>query len=691
MDIRLPNGTVIRGVPEGTSKEAIQQKAIDSGLATAQDFGVVQEQPVEQPIDTAGISEQVLTRLSALPDSAAPMAQRIENFRANVQAGMPEHVALEQAMAQSLDSGEELSKAGRFVSGIPGALPSLVSGAVAAPAGGVAGAVTSAIPGLAPGSGAGVAKGVQERLTIDPIGERAKETLSGVGEALKPVMQGVRSAGEAVGDVTGSPLAATAFETAALGIPEALGFKGARSILKTPSKRMVDVPEPGQVRTAREASEATGVDLFEAQQTLSAPALERQSFVQQLPAGVRKASRELEQQNIQASEAVDRLLTRIGPDDSIVKGQEKFRSAAQRAVEQRKNIRKERSSPLYNEAFSDARKGGLKVNVDDIKDKFSTIAEDFPETGKIRQTITKAVNLMDSQDLKRLHNSKLEIDELIAGRGENALGNTSKANLVELKQGLVKRLADASPAYEKARSTFEANSPAVTAIEESVIGKVAALDDMQLKTISTKIFDPQQSNVKVVSDARKVISEVDPQSWDMLMRSEIERRMGSIKSSELGSIENVPGKLRNAIFGNAKQKNTLLAGADASTRKSLESLDTALKRASLGRERGSQTASRGEIRKELRGGVVSGLRDLFRQPVDTIIRTGEDAQFDARVSAMADALFDPKYKAETSKLISTGRGKDLTRLILSIEALRSSGREGIAQQQQEQAEQGANR
>jgi hypothetical protein len=39
MDVRLPNGTVIRGIPEGTSKEEIQAKAIAKGLATEADFG----------------------------------------------------------------------------------------------------------------------------------------------------------------------------------------------------------------------------------------------------------------------------------------------------------------------------------------------------------------------------------------------------------------------------------------------------------------------------------------------------------------------------------------------------------------------------------------------------------------------------------------------------------------------------
>lgn len=38
MDVTLPNGKVIRGVPEGTSKEEIMQKAIAAGLAVAEDF-----------------------------------------------------------------------------------------------------------------------------------------------------------------------------------------------------------------------------------------------------------------------------------------------------------------------------------------------------------------------------------------------------------------------------------------------------------------------------------------------------------------------------------------------------------------------------------------------------------------------------------------------------------------------------
>ena len=39
MEVTLPNGTVIKGIPEGTHRLAVMEKAISGGLATAEDFG----------------------------------------------------------------------------------------------------------------------------------------------------------------------------------------------------------------------------------------------------------------------------------------------------------------------------------------------------------------------------------------------------------------------------------------------------------------------------------------------------------------------------------------------------------------------------------------------------------------------------------------------------------------------------
>jgi hypothetical protein len=53
MDIELPNGVIIEGVPEGTTQSQIIDKAIKSGLATPEDFGIVlgmvEPQPTSAP------------------------------------------------------------------------------------------------------------------------------------------------------------------------------------------------------------------------------------------------------------------------------------------------------------------------------------------------------------------------------------------------------------------------------------------------------------------------------------------------------------------------------------------------------------------------------------------------------------------------------------------------------------------
>lgn len=61
MDVRLPNGTVIRGVPEGTSKEAIKQKAIAAGVAQESDFESAFVTTMKQP----GAPEEVLASIAS--------------------------------------------------------------------------------------------------------------------------------------------------------------------------------------------------------------------------------------------------------------------------------------------------------------------------------------------------------------------------------------------------------------------------------------------------------------------------------------------------------------------------------------------------------------------------------------------------------------------------------------------------
>lgn len=92
MNVTLPNGKIISGVPEGTPKEAIMAKAISAGLATEADFDPAQPQPEQvdsdipvaddQPAQPAPVEEDGMGRqaFNAMSELAAASNRSVTEF-----------------------------------------------------------------------------------------------------------------------------------------------------------------------------------------------------------------------------------------------------------------------------------------------------------------------------------------------------------------------------------------------------------------------------------------------------------------------------------------------------------------------------------------------------------------------------------------------------------------------------------
>jgi len=418
------------------------------------------------------------------------------------------------------------------------------------------------------------------------------------------------------------------------------------------------------IDTGREAAEKVGGRLFQGQQTMSPAQLEKQSFIPQLPSGTRRSTEQLKAQNEDAYNAVENLLKEIAPDESIVTGNTKFRTASQNAIEKVKNIRKEKASPIYKEAL----KEGADVDLKPVHDLIEEKLKDIPESGEISRTLKKVSKYITGKSqkdsagdiitelkpsLKRLHYAKIEMDQMFDKFGDNALGNTTKRELTEVKNLLMKQIDNASPLYKEARAKFAELTPEVLKIQDSIVGKVANLSDDKLKTISKQIFDASETNPTVLRTAKRIIKDVDPNAWNELLRTELERRMGTLRidPNEM-TTGNLPGQLYSSIFGNKKNRDVLFNAVDGQTRKNLKYLETYLKRARLGRNTGSQTASRESIKDELKGGFWQGLRNLVSHPIDTMSGIGGDVMFNNKVRAMADSVFDPQWTPDMKALDS---------------------------------------
>lgn len=423
-------------------------------------------------------------------------------------------------------------------------------------------------------------------------------------------------------------------------------------------------------REGIEAAEETGIDLFPAQITENASELEKQSFIGTLPAGAKRANDALAKQNEQAEQAVLETLSSIAAPTAVIRGERRIRSAAEEAIEAKKTIREERASPLYDKAS----KENSDVNIEPIIGLINNKLGNLPAGSKSAKELEKVKKLINQSTitrkttqtgiitpkiekipkLRKLHQTKLEIDDLLNKFGENALGRTAKRHVKDIQVSLLNQMDEASDFYKSAREEFAAFSPAVNELEDSIIGKIAGLDDTQLKSVSGKLFDAAETNPETVKQARKAIVDVDPEAWDDIVRVELEKRMGKVKAdiSDAAATENVPGQLFNAIFGNTKQRRILFNAIDPKSTqgKNLRFLEQALKRASKGRPGGSQTATREEIKKELRGGPVNWVSNFF-SPLQAAKGGAREFGFDKRVRVLSDALFDAEWRPQMKKII----------------------------------------
>ncbi|MCK5444127.1 MAG: hypothetical protein KAI73_00810 [Rhodospirillaceae bacterium] len=237
-----------------------------------------------------------------------------------------------------------------------------------------------------------------------------------------------------------------------------------------------------------------------------------------------------------------------------------------------------------------------------------------------------------------------------------------------MQKQLIGLLENQSPAYAKARQEFIAASPGVNALEDSILGKLANIDDVQLKSISRRLLDPEQINPNDVLNARKAIRGVDPDAWDQIVRVEMERLMGSVREATTVGVQNEPSQIVRALFGSRKQRRIIMNAIGPENAPQARQLEVWLRRASLGRPQGSQTASRAVQMKRL-GGAAFAIRDLFRRPVDALADLGEDAVLRAKTETVATLMFDPSFKGDLKAIQKLGNEEAAARMAKLLDSI----------------------
>ncbi len=412
------------------------------------------------------------------------------------------------------------------------------------------------------------------------------------------------------------------------------------------------------IREAQQAvADATGseVGLFPAQQTQQPSALIKQRLLPQLEAGSRKAAEALERQNGEVFEATMRMIDTIAPESATDNAAERFRSAAARAIDARKQARAAAASPLYREAFAKAL--GSELDTTEALKPVHALVDDIlrsaPSGSSFERVGGKLARLLSDKtgpvDLERLQKARFEMTDMInaSEASGKAVSSHLKRDITLIKQELTAQMRALSPEFAAADDVFESMSPAVSELENGIVGRISRVKDDQLQRITNMMFEPGMSGVGTVTRVKDLLDHVDPGVWDDVLRLEFSKRVDGLQQLVADSPEqlagNLPAKLLNTVYRNPNQRRMLLHGMEPNQRQNFLYLEKVLRAAASGRAAGSPTASFQAAMEKMRG-VSAVLRDTLFRPLQTLQGVGEKSLFDHNVAALTDIMFNPKWE-----------------------------------------------
>lgn len=284
--------------------------------------------------------------------------------------------------------------------------------------------------------------------------------------------------------------------------------------------------------------------------------------------------RELDQQ---IGGAINRELDAISPATA---GSGKIAQGAAREIKEGLHQAREAAvSPQYKAAF----KTGIEVDIQPVLDEIEIMRKMYnpssPRTAalnKIERYLTKTdidpdtleTITIPEKSLERLHNAKIDIDDLLKIPKENdgAVPNTIRRNVVNLKDRLTELMTDASPEYKQAMEDFRALSGPMNKFKygdpnikiadrkpgsKSLIAKIEELGttDAAEKAPDLIFSDRPES----ISKARQWYQINHPDEWNSLMRNRLQRKLDLIKGS---TAEGQTGyKFKESVFGSPAEQD----------------------------------------------------------------------------------------------------------------------------------------
>tara|TARA_R110000744_G_scaffold148123_1_gene261172 strand:- start:1046 stop:3229 length:2184 start_codon:yes stop_codon:yes gene_type:complete len=447
-----------------------------------------------------------------------------------------------------------------------------------------------------------------------------------------------------------------------------------------------------------------GVDfpLFRAQKTNSPTALAEQEAMLSNSLGVTASKEALREQNAAAATVVDTFIDELIP--LSLNANLRVHQAAGKVIDLAKLTRKQQTSPLYT-AATDNPSGG-SVNIQSTLEILNQSKVGIPKDGKVHKVLTKVNGLLHTKvkiepgaatpsslsnlrrggphptpkpkveklipatDPKLLHNAKVEIDALLAAKGDKALDNHVASKLMAVQQELTKTLKAQVPGYEKAAAEYARLSIPVDELANSQIGVLANMKPATVDRVRAAIFAPGVSR-ETQNHTRSIIKNVDPEAWQMILREQLMDRVSSA-AVPIGEASKSRILYRALGGGSDKKTNTFRNALSPKEKSSYDIVMSILEQGSKGTPpivKPTVTPQNTGVSDAVSGQIVG--RDVATQGVFTRLIVNPFkwlTNTDANVIKLAKVMFDPKWNSELRKIrkMGTGSQKSYQALLLLL-------------------------
>ena len=243
---------------------------------------------------------------------------------------------------------------------------------------------------------------------------------------------------------------------------------------------------------------------------------------------------------------IDDFLTSLAPTTEGVNVQ--TREAANRIVEKQIKQRAEKAAPLYKKAKTKKIEPSMLTSLRSdplIDDAITYVMKNKAYNKYIKGESDNSIAVLD------LAKRELAARGQVGYNPEKPISNTERGSYISSSKRLDTELKRNNKTYREATKAFAEDSPAVVALYQSPIGKMARMSDGQLKNVTKNIFDRSQTDTKRFNEVADRIYKEDPNLWNKIVRSHVENKLNMAKRGDVASI------MYDNVFGTARDRQQL--------------------------------------------------------------------------------------------------------------------------------------